>query len=231
MKKVWLFLRDKLWNWPDGLFWKITEKFVLKSRREKFEIFTHIMRPTFKDTILDVGVTPISYKWANFLENWYPFPERITALTIEGQEKFNNFQKNFPKVTLIFGNGKKLNFPDDSFDIVFSNAVVEHTGSREEQRQFIHEVVRVGKRAFITTPNYWFPIDSHTLIPFAHYLPLRLRFWIYKKLGKGDHADLNYLNLLTPNEYRGLFPKHVKINIYKQRCFGILSNLIAVVEK
>ncbi|QII12880.1 hypothetical protein KsCSTR_35010 [Candidatus Kuenenia stuttgartiensis] len=231
MKKVCLFLREKLWNWPDGLIWKVTEKLVLKSRREKFGMFMHIMRPTFRDTILDVGVTPGSYEWANFLENWYPFPERITALTIEGQEKFYNFQKNFPKVTLIFGNGKKLNFLDNSFDIVFSNAVVEHTGSREEQRQFIHEIVRVGKRAFITTPNYWFPADSHTLIPFAHYLPLKFRFWIYKKFGKESHADLNYLNLLTTNAFLGLFPKQVKVNLYKQRCFGMLSNLIAVVEK
>lgn len=231
MKKMRLFLKEKIWNWPDGLIWKVTEKFVLKSRKEKFNLFIHVVNPSSEDTILDVGVSPFSRRWTNFLEIWYPFPEKITALTIEDKEKFSNFIKIFPKVNLIFGNGKKVNFPDNSFDIVFSNAVVEHTGSREEQKQFIHEIVRVGKRVFITTPNYWFPIDSHTLIPFAHYLPLRLRFWIYKKLGREDYADLNHLNLLTPSEFLGLFPEQVKVNLYKQRCIGIVSTLVAVVEK
>jgi len=68
-------------------------------------------------------------------------------------------------------------------------------------------------------------------MPFAHYLPLRVRFWIYKKLGREGHADLNYLNLLTPNEFLGLFPKQVKVHLYKQRCFSIVNTLVAVVEK
>ena len=230
-EKMRLFFRKKIWDWPDGLVWKATEKFVLKSRREKFDLFIQVMRPSLENTILDVGVSPFSRRWTNYLVIWYPFPEKITALTIEDKEKFYNFMKIFPKVNLIFGNGKKLNFPDNSFDIVFSNAVVEHTGSREEQRQFIHEIVRVGKRAFITTPNYWFPVDSHTLMPFVHYLPLRVRFSIYKKFGRESHADLNYLNLLTPGEFLGLFPKQVKVHLYKQRYFGMVNTLVAVVEK
>ena len=40
--------------------------------------------------------------------------------------------------------------------------MIEHVGGEEEQRRFVAEVLRVGRRAFITTPNRWFPIEVHT---------------------------------------------------------------------
>jgi len=104
-------------------------------------------------------------------------------------------------------------------------------GGAEEQKRFIHEIVRVAKRVFITTPNYWFPMDAHTLIPFAHWLPQKIKFWIYKKLGREYWADINHLNLLTSKGFLSLFPKGIKVRLYKQRMFGITSSLIALVEK
>ena len=136
-----------------------------------------------------------------------------------------------PEIKLIFGDGKALNFPDNHFDIVFSNAVVEHVGGAEEQKRFIHEIVRVGKRAFITTPNYWFPMDPHTLIPFAHWFTSEIKFWIYRKLGRQYWADINHLNLLTSKGFLSLFPKGIRIRLYKQRILGITNSLIVVVEK
>ena len=167
----------------------------------------------------------------NFLEQWYPYPENITALTIDAPERFKDFNKYFPQVTLAFGDGRELKFQDNSFDIVFCNAVVEHVGKRGDQRQFIREIVRVGKKAFVTTPNLYFPIDAHTLIPFAHWLPKRMRFWIYKKLGREYWADVIHLNLLTPRNFLSLFPERIRVRIYKQKKFGIASNLIALMEK
>jgi len=109
--------------------------------------------------------------------------------------------------------------------------VVEHTGRKEQQRKFIYELCRVGKKIFITTPNYWFPVDLHTLIPFAHWLPQKVKFWIYRKLGREWWADVSHLNLLTPKKFLSLFPKGIKVRLYKQRMLGITSNLIALVEK
>ena len=225
-------VKEKIWAWPDGLVWKIAERFTYKSRRKKYDFFMQILQPHSNDSILDVGVSPFIGRYTNFLEIWYPFPERITALTIGAEDKFQNFREHFPKINLIFADGEKINFPDNSFDIVFSNAVIEHTGSRDRQKQFIHEILRVGKRAFITTPCYWFPVDSHTLIPFAHYIyPLKYRFKIYSFFGREYYADLNHLNLLKPKEFLTLFPNKTKVKLFKQKCFGIVSALIAVVEK
>jgi len=220
-------LRRKFWEWPDGLVWKITEKFAVKSRKKKFDLFMSVMKPKPEDKILDVGVSSsfLCGRGINFFELWYPHQDNITALANEDKERFANFRESFPKVNLVFGDGKKLNFPDNKFDIVFSNAVVEHTGELKEQKNFIYEVVRVSKRAFITTPSYWFPIDTHTLIPFAHWLPQRIRFWIYKKARRGHWADMNRLNLLTPKKFLECFPPNVRVKLYR----GI--SLIAIVEK
>ena len=171
------YLRKKLWQWPDAFVWKITEKSTLRSRGKKYDFFIFIMKPKPEDKILDVGVAPHSFRGTNFLERWYPYPENITALANDDPNRFKDFHKHFPKVNLVFGDGKDLDFPDSHFDVVFSNAVVEHV-SKGEQRKFVYELCRVGKRTFITTPNYWFPVDPHTLIPFIHWLPPKIKFYI-----------------------------------------------------
>ncbi len=152
-------------------------------------------------------------------------------MTNDDPKKFEEFNKYFPKVKLVFGDGKRLRFPADHFDIVFSNAVVEHVGGGDEQRRFIYSLIRVGKRAFVTTPNYWFPIDAHTLIPFVHWFPQNIRYYIYRRMGRSYWADVNHLNLLASNHFISLFPRKYKPKIYRQRILGITSSLIAVVEK
>jgi len=229
--KINSYLSRKLWQWPNGLVWKITEKPTLKSRREKYNLFISLTKPRQGNKILDVGVAPYTLRGTNFFEQWYPCPEDITALANDNPEKFEDFCKYFPKVKLVFGDGRKLEFSDNHFDIVFSNAVVEHVGGEDKQRQFIHELVRVSKKTFITTPNHWFPLEAHTLIPFAHWLPQKMTFWVYRKLGREYWADVNHLNLLTPKRFVSLFPKGIKPRLYEQRIFKITSSLIAVIEK
>ena len=224
------YLSKKLWQWPHGLVWKITEKPTLESRRKKYDLFISLMKPIRGNKILDVGVATNTLRGTNFLEQWYPYPENITALANDNPERFKDFSKCFPKVKLVFGDGKNLQFSDNHFDIVFSNAVVEHVGGRVKQRQFIYELVRVGKKAFITTPNHWFPLEAHTLIPFVHWLPQTIKFWIYRKLGREYYADVNHLNLLTPGRFLSLFPKEIRVKLYKHRILKITSTLSAAVE-
>ena len=69
-------IRRKFWDWPDGLVWKITEETTLKSRRKKYALFISLIKPKPGETILDVGVAPYSFRTTNFLEQWYPYPEK-----------------------------------------------------------------------------------------------------------------------------------------------------------
>jgi hypothetical protein len=69
------------------------------------------------------------------------------------------------------------------------------------------------------------------LIPFAHWLPQKIKGKIYKMFGREYWADINHLNLLTAKDFISLFPENFKVKLYKQKILGFTSNLIAIVEK
>ena len=88
-----------------------------------------------------------------------------------------------------------------------SEAGVEHVaGGRDGQRQFVHELCRVSKRVFVTTPNRFFPLEVHTLLPFAHWLPEAQRA---RAVGWRGFHDV--LDPLGPRELASLFPYRVRV--------------------
>src|SRR5215472_14037858 len=86
---------------------------------------------TAETRILDVGGTPANWLLA-------PVRPRVTLLNMpRGQERGD------PGFTFVSGDGCQLPFRDQSFEIVFSNSVIEHVGSRDQQRRFAEEIRRV----------------------------------------------------------------------------------------
>ena len=71
--------------------------------------------------------------------------------------------------TYVQANGLSLPFADDSFDLVYANAVIEHVGSLEDQQRFIQELDRVGRSWVVTTPNRWFPVEAHYHTVLSHW--------------------------------------------------------------
>lgn len=71
----------------------------------------------------------------------------------------------------VVADGCALPYRDKVVDLVVSNAVIEHVGQKEEQQRFVAEHVRVGRHCIITTPNRWFPVESHTSAVFRHWSP------------------------------------------------------------
>ena len=63
---------------------------------------------------------------------------------------------------------------DGPFDLAYSNSVIEHVGSWEQQREFAKEMLRLGRHIYCQTPNRWFPVETHYLTAFVHWLP---RHW------------------------------------------------------
>lgn len=189
---------------------RLASQVSARSRAQKFELFLETMRPTAETAVLDLGVTDAGpgkgeYSSDNFFESLYPWPERITGVGITTLEQFS---AAFPRVTAVTADGRDLPFPDGHFAIGFSNAVVEHVGRRADQERFVAELCRVSRRVFVTTPNRWFPVEVHTLLPLVHWLPRGPRDAVFSALGKPGARELE---LLGPRDFLGLFPVPVRL--------------------
>jgi SAM-dependent methyltransferase len=94
-----------------------------------------------------------------------------------------------------------LPFADGEFDLVYSSSVIEHVPPAR-RAAFAAEVRRVGRGWFVQTPARSFPIEPHSLLPGAHWLPARVRkpYW-----GLGAAGDWEDISLLSRREMESLF--------------------------
>jgi hypothetical protein len=211
-----------------GPAWHLTAPLTARSRRRRLETFMRLMTPRATDRILDVGITNQGWRSSNFLEAHYPWPAQITAVAPAESPAFT---AAFPEVRFVQADGRALPFADAEFDIGFSNAVIEHVGSRAEQRRFLAEIVRTCRRVFVCTPNSGFPIDPHTLLPFVHWLPRRWWYAALRWTGNAHWASEAMLNPLSARDLEGLFPAGTTVRIERQRMLGVTSVLIAIAER
>jgi SAM-dependent methyltransferase len=95
----------------------------------------------------------------------------------------------------------RLPFAEDEFDLAYSSSVIEHL-EPADRVAFADELKRVGRGWYVQTPAFSFPVEPHALLPFAHWLPPRLRkpYW---RLGvAGEWEDVR---LLKRSEIERLF--------------------------
>jgi len=206
---------------------KIAYKISDYNRTKKYDFFMNRFKPGVSTKILDVGAGETEYqKEANILEKKYPYQESITVL---GIENFKEFFKRYPKVKVVKYPGRKFPFADSEFDICWCNAVIEHVGDKTCQKEFLSEIRRVAKSAFVTTPNRLFPFETHTRIFLLHFLPKRFFDFILVKMGK-SWATGNHLNLLSLRDIKKMLEEcnitEYKIVKRKILCFTINFEII-----
>jgi hypothetical protein len=202
-------------------------KFATSMRRVLYARFIEYLCVSEADTILDVGATSDqTYESSNYLEAWHPYKHRITAAGIDDA---SFLEVKYPGVTFIHADGRKLPFDDASFDFVHSSAVIEHVGSLTQQGQFVAELARVARKGFmLTTPNRWYPIEFHTLLPLLHWLPKSWHRHLLRKCGLAFHAEESNLNLMSARQLEDISQGLVQFDtsINSTRLFGWPSNLI-----
>ncbi|MGP0020241.1 MAG: methyltransferase domain-containing protein [Candidatus Sulfotelmatobacter sp.] len=200
----------------------------LRNRRfQLFEAFAaRLPRPL---NILDVGGTNAFWEqrgWAGRHD------VRITTLNLEAEPR------RFDNVEPAVGDATDLaQFGDRSFDIVFSNSVIEHLFSLENQRKMASEVQRVGKAYWVQTPNFWFPVEPHFHVPAWQWLPVGARVALIRRWRCGwrgpcpDPARAKELvsevRLLTRSEIVAIFPG---ARLIPERIGGLVKSWTAVGE-
>ncbi len=94
-----------------------------------------------------------------------------------------------------------LPFADGEFDLVYCSSVIEHVPPAR-RAAFAAEVRRVGRGWFVQTPALSFPIEPHSLLPGAHWIPGRVRRPYWRLGATGGWEEIS---LLSRAEVESLF--------------------------
>lgn len=203
---------------------KIKTWVMMRSRKRKLEKF---YANYIGGKVLDVGVSNNEHNSSvNILLNNFKFDEELyTGL---GIQDMNNLEVKNPGKKFVQYSGGIFPFDDNEFEWVFSNAVIEHVGDQEEQIDFLNEMLRVGKNVFFTTPNKYFPVESHTNAIFYHWAPGDFFYsWCEKNRPYWNRSNLNLLSCRALD--RLVKKSHVTdYKIFKNRFFGITMTFTVI---
>lgn len=197
-----------------------------RMRRRRFELFRSLLsrleRPV---TVLDIGGTEYFWETMGYAAE---MDVRIVLLNLY------RAPVRRPGFRSVVGDAREMpRFGEDQFDVVFSNSVIEHVGDFEQQRRMAAEIRRVGKRFFVQTPNRYFPIEPHFLLPGYQFLPFEARVFLLRHFELGwvgripdpvqAAAAVREVRLLDRSELEVLFPG---ARIYRERFCGLTKSFI-----
>lgn len=195
-------------------------------RARRMALLAQTVELTPEMRVLDVGGTMEIWRMA-------PVMPRVVLLN----QAFWPFQREGAE-SVILGDGTRLPFADQSFDLVFSNSVIEHVGDAAAQARFAAEIARVGRGYWVQTPNRFFPVEQHMWTPVVHWLPrawqaaILKRFSVWRIVSKHNAAErefyvnhyLDTIRLLSARELGALLPGAA---IVRERSLGWTKSLIA----
>ena len=205
--------------------------YISRRRRRRMESFLPLVEGCEEPVrILDLGGT------MSFWKNNVPMLPKKCIWTLLNLE--NGSSETFQDMTLVQGDARNLSqFPDKSFDICFSNSVIEHVGTLFDQMAMSREIRRVGRSYYVETPNRYFPIEPHFLIPWWQFAPLWLRAFLLKRTKVGwwprrrdpvrARAEVEQIRLLSFSEMKHLFPE---AQIVREK-FGPLTKALLAVSR
>jgi hypothetical protein len=182
--------------------------------------------PRFEEMrVLDLGGTPHSWSFAPVR------PRELTVLNLTPYESTNEMRCLC---------GDACDPPPElahrSFDLVYSNSVIEHLGGHRQRRAFAETVKAAAPHHWVQTPARSFPIEPHWLFPAFQWLPLGLRVSVssHWPLGfaEADRADrcavteeVLSVELLSAAEMAHLFPGS---SMLYERFMGLAKSIVAV---
>lgn len=198
-----------------------------KFRSNRFKFFEDLVYKHFENQfpirILDIGGMAYFWEDKELLKNGHI---EVTLLNLSKEKT------DIQGLYSVSGNATNLSeYNDKSFDLVFSNSVIEHLYTWENQKKMAEEIIRVGKKYFVQTPNKHFFIEAHYALPYAQYFPKKLTYFFLTKtkLSRGmkwnpEYAQqyLDEIRLLSIGEMKQLFPG---AKLYKEKLVGLTKSI------
>jgi SAM-dependent methyltransferase len=173
-----------------GLRSRVASEAARRARARRHALFLGATGATPATRIVDIGCGPLGLRAFG--------PE----LDVTGVDLVP--RPDYPGPFVVADATRRLPFDDGAFDLAYSNSVIEHLAPAH-RAAFAAELMRVARGWWVQTPAYGFPIEPHSLLPGAHWLPVRMRR-AYWRLGVAGPEDIA---LLRRRELTALFGEPV----------------------
>jgi len=172
-----------------------------KFRSQKCDLFFDALKPRQGDSLLDVG------GGTGILGEFGRIYRYFTVVQVVNLDPQVIEEEGLEHVKCEVADGCSLPFTDHSFDWVFSNAVIEHVGGAYRQQRFAEEIRRVARKGyFVATPDRYFPIDPHTLLPFYQFFSTEWQRRVCR-FSPGYLRHYAPIDLLSVGDLQALFPE------------------------
>lgn len=206
---------------------KIYETIWRRYRPRRLRLFYSSFKITEQTRVLDLGGGV--YFWELARSEGLPVPQ-VTVFNIRpGPAKL------LPEVKWLQGDARSTGLGESSFDVVFSNSLVEHLFDWNSQVRFASEVKRLAPNYFVQTPNKWFFVEPHFVTPFIHWVPASVRRvlgpratlwgWVDGATRVRYNQMLREIRLLGVREMHTLFPD---ARIVGEKWMGMTKSIVAI---
>jgi SAM-dependent methyltransferase len=143
---------------------RIAEPFARRARERRHARFAELVAPGPAMRIVDVGCGALGLRGLA--------PE----LDVTGVDLAD--RPGYPGPFVRADASERLPFADGEFDLAYCSSVIEHVPP-PRRAAFAAELRRVARGWYVQTPARSFPLEPHSLLPAAHWLPpvARRRYW------------------------------------------------------
>ena len=216
---------DRTWQ---GVVPLIYEK-IPAFRNKRFSRFLTELNPQAKEKIIDLGGEP---------EFWKKSAIELKVHCVNLDKLEFDQDEYVARIKTSAGDCCDLvNEKDNSYDIVFSNSVIEHVGDLKRQKLFARTALRLGQKLWIQTPSKFFPIEPHWFALLIHWFPRKYQYSLFRlfalrqrfagvKLSKEEiKAQVDDVRLMTKSELKEMFPG---CRIITERFFLLPKSYIVV---
>lgn len=172
--------------------------YSIRNRNRKAVMISEWMKLNGCHTVLFVGASGDEHLDDPNMAN-VGLVEKILMSQFEVKMGINIYEAK-TSYPFTIADARDLPFEEDYVDFALANAIIEHVGGESDQAKMVAEMTRVARCWVITTPNRWFPVESHTSAILLHWIPS----WRRKHIAE-------FTRLLSRGQLRALLPEGARI--------------------